>query len=308
MIFERLRLSKSRASHVDKNPGVNGVRTTQAKAALSLFEKIAALFLLVSWLFLFAGGITMDTTQFRCAISAGGARALATEARPDDEAAKNICAKYDAWVPVGYASLGVESARTYRLGVAWLGVLLFFLPLNLAMVASAAGALGTMGNKANLEADPDPSTAQTSPTPTKGRDNSSPIISGLLRGLFIYLFFISGLLLFDDKPFSSPGPGVYIRLAGFISLLSFLVNYRPYLFATISDWAFDRVNARKPITAGARQEVNADYMKLNTAEGDKIKSPAADAKPATNGNSTENKALDAVKAVIEKDGGALPQN
>jgi hypothetical protein len=41
-------------------------------------------------------------------------------------------------------------------------------------------------------------------------------LSGLLRGLFIYLFFISGLLLFDDKPFSSPGPGQYIRLAGFI--------------------------------------------------------------------------------------------
>src|ERR1044072_6755514 len=141
MIFERLRLSKSRASHSHNNLSVNRVETNQAKSALSVFEKIAAPFLLVSWLFLFAGGITMDTTQFRCAISAGGARALATEARPDDEAAKNICAKYEAWAPVGSSSLGAEPAKTYRLAVAWLGVLLFFLPLNLAMVASAGGAL-----------------------------------------------------------------------------------------------------------------------------------------------------------------------
>ena len=72
-------------------------------------------------------------------------------------------------------------------------------------------------------------------------------MSGLLRGLFVYLFFISGLMLFDDKPFSSPGPGQYIRLAGFVSLISFLVNYRPHLFATISDWAYERINTRKVV-------------------------------------------------------------
>ena len=99
---------------------------------------------------------------------------------------------------------------------AWVGVLLFFLPLNLAVLAAAAGALGALGNKANLEddpAEPDPRIKReiNENRPRKSQDNSSPVMYGLLRRIFVYLFFVSGLLLFDDKPFSSPGPGQYIR-------------------------------------------------------------------------------------------------
>lgn len=204
---------------------------------LSRVQAILAVFFLLSWLFLFAGGITMDTTKFRCVVSPGGATQLAAEGKVGQQVkAEDVCKDQVVWVPAWPAQL----ANTYSLAISWLGILLFFLPLNLAMISSAAGALGAIGNRANLEDD------QTSP---QSRDDSSPLMSGLLRGLFVYLFFISGLLLFDDKPFSSPGPGQYIRLAGFISLISFLVNYRPHLFATISDWAYERINSRKVIPA-----------------------------------------------------------
>ncbi|HKY28412.1 MAG TPA: hypothetical protein VJM12_10790 [Pyrinomonadaceae bacterium] len=243
----------------------------------------------------------MDTTQFRCAISPAGARALATEARPDDEEAKNICKQHEAWVPLWSSSMSPETASAYKYVVAWLGLLLFFLPLNLAMVSSAAGALGALGNKANLEHDPAESElqgGQTGPNlngdqaPTKSRDDSNPIMSGLLRGLFLYLFFISGLLLFDDKPFSSPGPGQYIRLAGFISLISFLVNYRPHLFATIFDWAFERINSRKLVPARARkEETKAEITVEETAAVDEKKTvPVLTPKAAVNGDGDGRKA------------------
>lgn len=235
---------------------------------LSGWELVLATLFLVMWLVLFGGGITMDTAKYRCAISTGGASALATEAQPGVATAKDVCQKseYAEWVPVGWSWFAekrssttetklvpTESSNAYRLLVAWLGVLLFFLPLNLAMVSATAGALGSLGNKANLEDDRAESNAHATQEPHRSMDMSNPIMSGLLRGLFVYLFFVSGLLLFDDKPFSSPGPGQYIRLAGFISLISFLVNYRPHLFTTISDWAFERINSRKVIPKKAEE-------------------------------------------------------
>lgn len=255
-------------------PNNNSTRSTRHRK-LSGWELVLATVFLVMWLVLFGGGITMDTAKYRCAISTGGAVALATEAQPGEAAAKDVCQKseYAQWVPVGWSWFAekrsateqsatgttelklvpTEASNAYRLLMAWLGVLLFFLPLNLAMVSATAGALGALGNKANLEDDRTESNARATQESNRSMDMSNPIMSGLLRGLFVYLFFVSGLLLFDDKPFSSPGPGQYIRLAGFISLISFLVNYRPHLFTTISDWAFERINSRKVIPKQAEE-------------------------------------------------------
>lgn len=214
----------------------------------------------------------MDTTKFRCVISPQGATLLAAEARVGEQIkTDDICKKEPIWVPAWPAKF----ANAYSLGVSWLGILLFFLPLNLAMISSAAGALGAFGNRANLEDDQ---------TPPKSGDDTSPLMSGLLRGLFVYLFFISGLLLFDDKPFSSPGPGQYIRLAGFISLISFLVNYRPHLFSTISDWAFERINSRKVIQVaeGSKDEIT---LKKTTKVDQQTEITIPVAEGIANGNS-----------------------
>lgn len=310
MFFRRISLRRSRPSvggSETSNDNLHFDKPAQTNSGLSPLQTVLATVLLLSWLFLFAGGITMDTIQYRCAISAGGARALAMEARPGDDEAKTICKQYERWVPLWHSSFSAETAKAYRIAAAWLGLLLFFLPLNLAMVSSAAGAVGAVGNKANLEDDPMESNLNgAKPAPslngnqeqTKSQDNSSPIMSGLLRGLFVYLFFISGLLLFDDKPFSSPGPGQYIRLAGFISLISFLVNYRPHLFATISDWAFDRINSRKVVPTPRQEKTE---ITLEEAELDKKKSlPVASAKPAINGDGEEIKATPIDKSFIQK--------
>jgi hypothetical protein len=239
----------------------NGISQAEPKHGLSRIQAFLAAFFLFSWLYLFAGGITMDTTKFRCVISPDGVKQLASEASPG-QTVENKCKDNEVSIP----AVAANFAGTYRLVVSWLAILLFFLPLNLAMVSATAGALGAFGNKAHLEPDDRPSESQ---------DNSSPLMSGLLRGLFVYLFFISGLLLFDDKPFSSPGPGQYIRLAGFVSLISFLVNYRPHLFASISDWAYERINSRKVVPEKNSADMVTFTKTTKVDEETKIEMPDA---------------------------------
>jgi hypothetical protein len=300
MIFKKIRLSSSQASVISsEDPAASAAKAVSPAAnsiGLSRWQTVYTSFFLLAWLSLFAGGITMDTTKYRCAISTGGASRLAMEAQPGDLAAKDACKDFESWVPVGAGVFEGEAANVYRVAVAWVGVLLFFLPLNLAVLAAAAGALGALGNKANLEddpAEPDPRIKRdiNENRSRKSQDNSSPVMSGLLRGIFVYLFFVSGLLLFDDKPFSSPGPGQYIRLAGFISLISFLVNYQPHLFTTISEWAFERINARKVVpTKARREEAETEIVVEEKAEPAKPSAGPTPAisKPASNGGGEGN--------------------
>jgi hypothetical protein len=229
------------ASHNNHNHAPAKPRAT-AKAKSSLvqlnnYERFFAALVLGSWLFLFAGGILVDTKPYRCVISPSGAQVLADEGSTSGPRGVEVCTPAQQqgaglWVP----SQPQSWRQAYVLAISWLAVILFFLPLNLALVCATAGTLGAFGGKANLQDDA---------TPHNSRDESNPYVSGLLRGFFVYLFMISGLLLFDDKPFSNPGPGQYIRFAGFLSLFSFVVNYQPYLFTTLIDGAFQRISARR---------------------------------------------------------------
>jgi hypothetical protein len=228
-------------------------KTKDSHYKLNNYERVLSSFVLVAWLFLFAGGILVDTTPFRCVISPSGVQVLAEEGKTS-VAGKPACTDAQVqgagmWVPGWPASWG----KAYVLGISWLAVLLFFLPLNLALVCATAGTLGAFGGKANLQDDS---------TPHNSRDNSNPYVSGLLRGFFVYLFMISGLLLLDDKPFSNPGPGQYIRFAGFLSLFSFVVNYQPYLFTTLIEGAFQRISARRTGAEAARATVVTDVEKV----------------------------------------------
>lgn len=185
-------------------------------------ESFAALVILAFWLLLFAGGILVDTKPHRYWISPGGVHALDAQA-----ASTGTQAPY---VP----SVAEEESKPHLL-VSWLVVLLWFLPVNLALLCAAAGALGAFGNRANLHHE------QEKRPP---RDESNPYLSAVLRGFFVYLFLISGLLLIDETPFSAATPGQYVRLAGFLSLFSFVVNYSPNVFSSLISWAFNRIQAR----------------------------------------------------------------
>lgn len=114
MFFRRISLRRSRPSvggSETSNDNLHFDKPAQTNSGLSPLQTLLATVLLLSWLFLFAGGITMDTIQYRCAISAGGARALAMEARPGDDEAKTICKQYERWVPLQHSSFSNQNTQ-----------------------------------------------------------------------------------------------------------------------------------------------------------------------------------------------------
>lgn len=186
---------------------------------LSNRGRLAALFCFGLWMVIFAGGILIDTQPYRMIISPGGVAALS-----------------GAEVAPGTPATTLLGERSFQdLAVSWIVVMIWFLPLNLALLCAVSAVLGAFGSVANLETDQIDAT---------GRDRTNPYVSALLRGFFVYLIMISGILLLDHEPFSNPGPEQYIRLAGLLSMFAFMVNYNPQVFNRLLSFAADRVEAR----------------------------------------------------------------
>jgi hypothetical protein len=220
---------------------------------------VLGFFVFLAWMGLFGAGIMVDTGPYREAISPEGARLLRVEGQltPESPAA---------------ASSNAGQALTDRAGArwtpgaveAWAVALFCFLPLNLAWLCLAASTLGAVGNLANLGSERDPQPPL---------DDSNPVLSAVLRGFFVYLFLMSGLLLLDHAPFSNAGPNQYIRLAGFLSLFSFLVSYHPNLFGTLIVSAFERIQVR----AGERNGEPAAVELRHTSASIEIESTTSTA-------------------------------
>jgi hypothetical protein len=58
-----------------------------------------------------------------------------------------------------------------------------------------------------------------------------PYAAAVVGGFFVYLAAVSGILILVERPWASPTAEEYVRLAGFISLLSFLMGYRPRMLS-----------------------------------------------------------------------------
>ena len=190
-----------------------------ARKGLRLFEGASSFLVFVLWLILFAAGILVDTRPI--ASTSVPPRSWRWKRRPSPGAA------------VAPARPGTAHAGS--IFTAWLVVLFCYLPLNLAWLCATSSTLGSLGSRANLSDDS---------INVASIDGTNPYVSALLRGFFVYLFMTSGLLLLDETPFSSPSPGQYIRLAGFLSLFSFVLSYQPQLFTALIDSAFQRIQVR----------------------------------------------------------------
>jgi hypothetical protein len=130
---------------------------------------------------------------------------------------------------------------SWKLLFAALMVVLTWTPLNIAFLAGAAGLLGVQARRAGLEE-----------TELDIPDVTNPYFSALFRGFYIYLLFISGMLLIVDTPFTSPTQDQYLRLAGVLSLASFLVNYKLKLFAKFLRYSAEKIEQqRKGTTASS---------------------------------------------------------
>ena len=61
--------------------------------------------------------------------------------------------------------------------------------------------------------------------------------SAALRGFFVYLIALSGLMILVENLFTNiaKSPDIYLRLAGSISLVSFMLGFNPEMFARFLD-------------------------------------------------------------------------
>ena len=122
----------------------------------------------------------------------------------------------------------------------WFVVLTCFTPTNVAILCFFAGLLGASGNQVKLGPDSHK---------TDGSDRTYPLLSALTRSFFVYIVLISGTFVLLPDPFPDPTIAgsakysesdmreLYIRFAGLVSLLSFVVSYKPKHFVN----AFKRI-------------------------------------------------------------------
>lgn len=258
----------------DTSHGVSSTRPRRLDGLrhLSAPEGLLTVVTFVLWLILFGGGILIDTEPFRRTISPQGAAALAGELSDTLAATAPTPADIEGSHTIELTLAAAEAPQETAgpgLLVSCLVTLLWFLPLNLALLCAISGILGAFGNRANLHAEDAP--------PVRG-DESNPTISALLRGFFVYLIVISGLLLLDDDPFSKPTPGQYIRLAGFLSLLSFVVNYQPQVFGSLLGRAVERIQSPQHGPSGSmRSSIQYHEREIEASIVNREALPASDA-------------------------------
>jgi hypothetical protein len=104
----------------------------------------------------------------------------------------------------------------------WFVVITTYTLPNVALLACLASILGAAGHRLKVglleEEVPEGHT-------------SHPYAGAVIGGFFVYLVALSGILILVEKPWANPSPEQYARLAGFISLLSFLMGYSPRMLS-----------------------------------------------------------------------------
>lgn len=217
--------------------------------------------LLTVWLVLFTIGITVDSAPYRENVSPSGATIGGlTEADPVEIIPEWLEGESDSLRIIQFPSESGAAPETLRVVDSSLGegkedqpgssngvlallsalgsffiVLLAFTPTNLALICCTAGVIAAARRRLQLSTDPD----------RDNRDRSHPLLSAFLRGLFVFLIAISGILvLLEDPILGTASPGQYIRFAGLLSLTSFIVNYDPTVFVLLVDQVRQRIQER----------------------------------------------------------------
>lgn len=239
--------------------GMSMTQLTTPTHVLTTWGRLTVLSLMSFWLFLFAGGIMIDTQQSRAVISPAGVEALdgialdSAKVLADSALGRTTNGTDSASAEeILLSQLAREENQRQQYLVAWIVTILFFLPTNLAAMCLVSGTLGAFGAHVNLDNNENHN--------GEGTDSINPYVSGALRGFFVYLVLVSGLLLLTENPFQAATPSQYVRLAGFLSLTSFIVSYRPEFFGRLVEYArratSERVEGNSETQAGGSSSPN----------------------------------------------------
>lgn len=187
------------------------------------------------WFALFTAGVTIDSTPYRDilapgradrAVAAGvigavGAAGAPAPGEPPAAGAKPVAASV---LPVS-----IPPARKVA---AFLGVMAFYTPLNVALLTIFAGLVGGCASSityAKSRKGNAPAAAEDGWDARTAFLTENPVAS-MLRSFLVYLAFIAGVFITTNNPFASPTPDQYVRLAGLLSFVAFVIGYDPTRF------------------------------------------------------------------------------
>src|SRR5262249_12966615 len=158
---------------------------------------------------------------------------------------------------------GVVSTEPYRkplvaphalgLGEAlfcWFVVVTCYTATNPAFLACLAAFLGGIARRVRIDGEG----ADTSNDSWSSQKKA--YLSAIMRGFFLYLVVLSGLLLLTTQAITNPSQEQYVRLAGTISVLSFLVGSDTTLFARIMHRVTELAQGREQAGADAKGAAN----------------------------------------------------
>lgn len=177
-------------------------QTTQT-LGLKPWQVILGIVFLMAWIIIFLSGLLINSEPFRNVISGTAA----------------------------------TSSCTNQPGLLWSWVVVTFsyTPSNLFAISLFAGMIGAISRIAKLHITKEGQEEIPS-------DKTNPIISGVFRGMFIFLLILSGVVILDESVLTHPSQDQYAKLAGIVSLFCFLISYDPSQFRTLLDRGFKKMN------------------------------------------------------------------
>ena len=108
-------------------------------------------------------------------------------------------------------------------------VALFYTPINVALLTCLAGLIGGISSNLTFHPAAPPAEAAAAEVHRALVRTENPFAS-LLRSFVVCLLFIAGIAITTDAPFSNPTADQYMRIAGLLSLIGFVVGYDPSTF------------------------------------------------------------------------------
>jgi hypothetical protein len=169
------------------------------------------------WVALFAAGLLVDSEPYRKAF-------LGAEEAP-------LVASLAGDLPAVAAPAPSAEKRTEpRTLATFAKAALFFTPLNAALLALIAAFVGGCASWLAHRDDELPASASPEERACLERRlrflRESPL-TAMLRGFAVYLAVIAGVYITGGDPFDTATASQYVRFAGTVSLLAYLVGYDP---------------------------------------------------------------------------------
>lgn len=220
---------------------------------------------LVLWILLFAAGLLIETVEYRLVLAPrsvakqlGEAEMLTVPGQSAATVRENANdRKAEAQKPPSDPSVTPRhdlSKKTWSAIFAefqaFFVSIFCFTPINLALLALVAGLLGGCASNIAIETMPPRQRAELRRAhPRRHWYLQEPPVSAAIRGFIVYLCVIGGLYVALDDPFKDPTPAQYIRLAGMLSILAFMVGYDS---SRLEDWIsiIPAPGQRRPQPAG----------------------------------------------------------